>query len=328
MSAFVRRVFFLVGMCCGAFVLWFVPWVFVLPLGGLIYFPYEPSGQERFVRVTGPWASSLSGEVWTPFERIPAGCRSALIASEDTQFLHHNGIDWKSLSVQLEHVQKKGPNKARGASTITQQIVKNAFLSRSRSLTRKAREAVGALLLNALVSKEQQLTWYFNIVEWGPRIYGIHNAAKHYFHKNPRDLGAGECARLVALLPSPVRWSRYVLGTQQSSFWDKRISVIKKRVDVMRLTWADAPSVPSKGSVAQSSGQAGGRSSQGKAPPAGALAPVPPSPSPVPENTAVHGGLDEGLPDLPPPPFGDILELDDDFDASSSEKSTEKVREF
>lgn len=123
----------------------------------------------------------------------------------------------------------------RGGSTVTQQLVKNAFLSRDKSYLRKLREVAGALLADATLSKEDQLAWYFNIVEFGPRVYGIGPAAQFYFKKEAPDLSARECAELVAVLPSPNKWNASLLKKRHTVFFSRRVGTITARMAGVRL---------------------------------------------------------------------------------------------
>lgn len=210
---------------------WFVPWVLTLHLGTLVYFPYLPKSESRFVRVTGPWSGPYAKN-WVKSEAIPKQCKLALVAAEDTKFFDHSGIDFESLEQSYKYNASKN-KKSRGGSTITQQIVKNAFLSREKTYLRKAREFVGAILLDAFSSKDMQLTWYFNIVEFGPKVYGIGDAAKFYFKKEPKKLSTNECASLVAILPSPNRWNVSLLKGAPSGFLASRVQIIKARMKIL-----------------------------------------------------------------------------------------------
>lgn len=187
---------------CVLFTLWFVPWVWILYFGVVVYFPYEPDGSKRFVRVSGPLVAWLDEDRWVSAPSIPSACKRAVVISEDMRFHEHYGIDVASIELALKKNKRVG-KKRFGASTITQQLVKNVFLSRNRSYLRKTREVVGAIILDAIMSKELQLAWYFNVVEFGPRIYGLSEASRYYFKKKPSQLSTKECAQLVALLPSP-----------------------------------------------------------------------------------------------------------------------------
>ena len=144
----------------------------------------------------------------------------------------------ESLLQSQKNMRKKNKS-VKGGSTITQQLVKNAFLSRSRSYLRKARELTGALLLDATMSKDSQLTWYFNIVEFGPSVYGISAASHFYFKKNPADLSALQCAELVGILPSPIKWGKSLVNGRPSAFLTKRSQILLKRARLIERDQAD-----------------------------------------------------------------------------------------
>lgn len=215
---------------------WFLPWVPVLHLGILAYFPYEKDGKERFLRVTGPVAGLVSDR-WVSRDSFPKACATALVASEDTRFYEHAGVDFDSMRESYKH-NKRRKKIRRGGSTITQQLVKNAFLSRDRSYVRKAREVAGALMLDAIMSKDSQIAWYFNIVEFGPGIYGIQSASQYYFKKNARDLTASQCIALVSVLPSPSKWGSSLAKKAFSPFLQSRYRTILSRMTLMGLTSA------------------------------------------------------------------------------------------
>ena len=227
----ISLIFTLVGIMVTTATAWFVPWVFTFHLGVLVYFPYHPDGVQRFTRVTGPFAGSYKKN-WIAGKDIPKACKLALVAAEDTKFFIHRGIDLESLEKSYEYNQRKKKAK-RGGSTITQQLVKNAFLSRDRSYLRKAREIVGAVLLDAISSKDMQLNWYFNIVEFGPNIYGLKDAAQFYFRKTPSALSQRECASLVAILPSPNKWNKSIKSGSPSGFLTARVRTILARMKVI-----------------------------------------------------------------------------------------------
>lgn len=212
---------------------WFIPWVLALHTGILIYFPYKPDGKSRYIRFTGPVAG-LFGASWTSGSKIPQTCKDALVAAEDNLFYEHWGFEHDTI---LENYQKlqSGKRVFIGGSTITQQLVKNAFLSRARSILRKAREAAGSLLLTIIMPKTWQLTWYFNVVEFGSRIYGIGAAARHYFKTTPEKLNPRQCTVLVSILPSPVRYEKYLSASTLSDRLRKRYFRIAHRAYIMGL---------------------------------------------------------------------------------------------
>jgi monofunctional glycosyltransferase len=203
--------------CClfiGFFLMWFFPWIF-----------------NRFTRATGPLIRAWSNE-WVPSDHIPKACKLALVASEDTKFYMHHGIDFESLE-QSYATNKRRKKIARGGSTITQQLVKNAFLNREKSYLRKARELAGAVLLDATLSKDNQLTWYFNLVEFGPRLYGIQAAARHYFDKEVVKLSKDECVSLVAVLPAPNKWNKSLERGHPTGFFASRTNTISLRMAIL-----------------------------------------------------------------------------------------------
>lgn len=143
---------------------------------------------------------------WVRLGEVPAYTVAAVLLSEDASFWSHNGFDpletWNAFKTNLA----KGKF-ARGGSTISQQVVKNVYLSGEKSLERKVRELVLALRMERQVSKRKILEVYLNIAEFGEGIYGINAASRHYFHKSPGALSPKESAFLAVLLPSPKKYS-------------------------------------------------------------------------------------------------------------------------
>lgn len=155
---------------------------------------------------------------WTPFRDISESAALAVIAAEDQRFPEHNGIDIDAIQKALEEAD--GGSGARGASTITQQLVKNLYLWPGRSLLRKAVEAGLSLLFEVCLPKQRILELYLNVVEFGPGIYGVGAASRIYFAKPPSRLNTDEAALLAAVLPNPTELkvaapSAYVRGRQQ-----------------------------------------------------------------------------------------------------------------
>lgn len=152
---------------------------------------------------------------WVNLEAISPQAAIAVIASEDQQFPYHFGFDFKSIREAVRAHERGG--KLRGASTITQQVAKNLFLWSGRSFVRKGLEASLTLMLETTLPKERILELYLNIVEFGPGIYGVEAAARHFFHKHASDLTREESALLAVVLPNPRQLrvdapSRYVLS--------------------------------------------------------------------------------------------------------------------
>src|SRR5690606_35698153 len=111
----------------------------------------------------------------------------AIVVAEDARFYQHAGLDFAEIWASLKTNIRKG-RYARGGSTITQQVVKVAFLSSRKNLIRKAREAVGAMLLELLFTKQEILEWYINLVQFGDGVYGIKEGCWHYFKTKPEQL--------------------------------------------------------------------------------------------------------------------------------------------
>lgn len=141
---------------------------------------------------------------WVPLERISPNLIRAVIASEDNEFCHHYGFDFKELQDAWQEGQRGG--RLRGASTITQQTAKNAFLWPGRSYVRKGIEAYFAVLMETFWPKRRIMEVYLNVIEWGPGIFGAEAAARHWFGKTAARLSPMEAARLAAILPNPNRY--------------------------------------------------------------------------------------------------------------------------
>jgi hypothetical protein len=139
---------------------------------------------------------------YVPLREVPPIFVRALLLSEDAGFRGHPGIDVAEIPVAYATNLARG-TAARGGSTLTQQLVKNLFLSRQKTYGRKLQEAVLALLTDACVPKDRQLEIYLNIIEWGPGVFGLRSAARHYFGKAPKDLTLRESAFLICVIPGP-----------------------------------------------------------------------------------------------------------------------------
>ena len=137
-----------------------------------------------------------------PLSRISPALARAAVAAEDARFYEHAGVDWVSVR---DAIQKDwdGRNLRHGASTITQQLAKNLYLSPRRTFSRKLREWAIARKLEAALSKRRILELYLNVVEFGPRTFGAEAAARRYFGKPAARLSDLEAATLAAVIPSP-----------------------------------------------------------------------------------------------------------------------------
>jgi monofunctional biosynthetic peptidoglycan transglycosylase len=145
---------------------------------------------------------------WTPYRAIPAALKKAVVASEDANFYSHDGVDYEAIREAIKADWRKGKF-VHGGSTITQQLAKNLFLTREKTLIRKVKEIVLARRLDDALSKSRILELYLNVVELGPMVYGVGHAAHYYFGTHPSELTVRECAFLAAMLPGPKVFNPY-----------------------------------------------------------------------------------------------------------------------
>jgi monofunctional glycosyltransferase len=143
---------------------------------------------------------------WVPYDAISSQLKRAVLVAEDSAFFEHEGIDFEELRKTMEINLEKG-NFARGASTITQQLAKNLYLSPSRNPVRKFRELLITRLLEGALTKRRILELYLNSVEWGDGVYGAEAAARTYFHVPASALNAEQSALLAGSLINPRRYS-------------------------------------------------------------------------------------------------------------------------
>lgn len=196
-----------------------------------------------------PWRQS-----WVNYSDMSTGIKQAVIASEDGDFVNHDGVEWDAIesawnknakaeeraaqrSKRLQSKRKNGVNtvnatktdkpvKIIGGSTITQQLAKNLFLSGERNFVRKGQEFVITQFLELTLSKRKILAIYLNNVEWGEGVFGVEAAAQHYFRKPAKQLSSYESARLAVMLPRP----KYFENQSGSSYLAGRASSIVARM--------------------------------------------------------------------------------------------------
>lgn len=257
---------------------------FVARIGLMVFFNPNSTAFER----SSMWQQTQKNEwhwaqQWVSYAHISMHLKKAVIASEDSGFLQHQGVDWQAItdarkrnaaaqaqaqkthSQQLQQQQKRqekahrraeqlrqqgkpvpaalqklaqGANQPQpvraklvGASTITQQLAKNLFLSGERTFFRKAQEFLLTQYLEYLLSKRRILEIYLNHVEWGLGIYGAEAAAQHYFGRSAAKLSALQAAKLAVMLPRP----KYYQYNQQSSYLNKRARTIAKRMLIVQI---------------------------------------------------------------------------------------------
>lgn len=151
---------------------------------------------------THPYLVGPKSPHWVPLETIPDTLKWAVIAAEDASFYQHSGIDVQALKDALIYDLKR-KRLARGASTITQQLAKNLYLSRDKSILRKLRELVIAIRMERALTKGRILELYLNAVEFGPLVYGVGHGARYHFGWSVSLLTPAESAFLAAILPGP-----------------------------------------------------------------------------------------------------------------------------
>ena len=142
---------------------------------------------------------------WRPLGQMSPALPRAAIAAEDARFCDHHGFDFEAMQKALKHNEAR-PERIRGGSTISQQTAKNVFLWPERSWVRKGLEAYFTVLIEVGWGKRRIMEVYLNTVEMGPGVYGVEAASQRYFHASAQALTTQQAARLIAILPSPLKW--------------------------------------------------------------------------------------------------------------------------
>jgi monofunctional biosynthetic peptidoglycan transglycosylase len=140
---------------------------------------------------------------FVPLSQISPELQHAVIAAEDANFYQHHGFDWYQIEIAAQD--DMDGERTRGASTITQQLVKNLFFGTGRSFLRKGAEATLVPVAELVLGKRRILEIYLNVVEWGPGIYGAEAASRYHYETAARNIGRQQAARLAAILPAPLR---------------------------------------------------------------------------------------------------------------------------
>ncbi len=163
---------------------------------------------------------------WTPYAAISADLKRAVLVAEDINFFAHRGFDFGEVQNALTDA-VRDLQTPRGASTITQQLAKNLWLSPSRNPWRKVKEAILTWQLERALTKRRILELYLNVAEFGPGVYGAGAASQRYFHRPAADLGPAEAAALAAGLPMPSVWHP---GVDRPGY-RRRIAAILRQMD-------------------------------------------------------------------------------------------------
>ena len=162
---------------------------------------------------------------WVPRSAISRDLQQAVVVSEDIGFFSHDGFDFAEIKIVVEETLSEG-KRLRGASTLTQQLAKNLWLSPSRNPLRKLKEVVLTRQLEASLSKQRILEIYLNVVEMGDGVYGAEAAARHYWGISATSLSPRQAAELAALLPSPRRWG----PGSDSRAYRQRVEIVLERM--------------------------------------------------------------------------------------------------
>jgi monofunctional glycosyltransferase len=169
---------------------------------------------------------------WTPYAAISPAIKRAVLVAEDVNFFSHHGFALDEMQTALEEA-LRDRELPRGASTITQQLAKNLWLSRSRKPLRKAKEALLTWQLERALPKRRILELYLNVVELGPGVYGVGAASQRYFGKPAADLDEREAAQLAAILPNPSGWRP---GSSNGAY-QRRVAAIERRMGRAAFLW-------------------------------------------------------------------------------------------
>jgi len=167
---------------------------------------------------------------WVPYGQISVNLKRAVIAAEDQRFLDHEGFDVEAIEKAYERNARRG-RISRGASTISQQLAKNLFLSPRRTYWRKVEEAVITMMVEHLLSKRRILELYLNVIEWGDGIYGAEAAAEHYFGEAAANLEPEDAAHLAVMIPSP----RFYARNPSTPYLEERAEIILGQMDYVRV---------------------------------------------------------------------------------------------
>jgi monofunctional biosynthetic peptidoglycan transglycosylase len=192
--SFIRR------LLIGLLLLWLVAGLMLVSLRWID----PPTTAVRLQRRLQAWTQHVSYREqykFIPLNQISTDLQHAVVAAEDAHFYQHHGFDWQQIQIAAED-DLEG-ERTRGASTITQQLVKNLFFGTGRSILRKGAEATLVFPAEFLLGKRRILEIYLNVIEWGPGVYGAEAACRYHYQTAARSIGREQAARLAAILPAP-----------------------------------------------------------------------------------------------------------------------------
>jgi len=228
----IRRLIFITGifvwLCIAGLALYAYQILEIVPEKENLSFN-EIQSLAQSIHLTNSINSKQNNQVhWTDLKDVHRDLLYSIVLSEDANFFSHNGIDYDALMAALvENIKSK--EWRFGASTISQQTAKNLYLNSNKTLSRKLQELLITSRLEDVLSKNQILELYLNLIEFGPELYGIGNACLYYFNKAPAEINAAEGAYLALLMPSP---RKYHYTLYQNGNWSP--ALMKKHQRILR----------------------------------------------------------------------------------------------
>ena len=199
--------------------------VFFVVLFKFVPVPFTPLMAIRAIENTADNKEVYLNHDLVPLEEISVNLQKAVIASEDGNFLRHNGFDFKALANAYESNQKG--KKLKGGSTISQQTAKNVFLWQGRSYLRKGLEAYFTVLIELIWGKERIMEVYLNSIEMGNGVYGAQAASEYWYRKDAKDLTKYEAAGIAAILPNPRKFKAANSSAYTNGRKDKIVRIMR-----------------------------------------------------------------------------------------------------
>ena len=193
--------------------------------------PMTPLMVVRIVESKFDDSETIFSHDWEPLENISPNLQKAVIASEDANFLNHNGFDFNAIQKAFKNNEKG--KRIKGGSTISQQTAKNVFLWQGRSYLRKGLEAYFTVLIEFVWGKERIMEVYLNSIEMGNGVYGAQEAARHWYSTTASNLTVKEAAGIAAILPNPRKFK----ASNSSSYINNRKNKISREIRHVKLDY-------------------------------------------------------------------------------------------
>ncbi len=214
------------------FFLWFLGIsVFLVLIFKFVPVPFTPLMAIRAIEHKMEGKPMICSHRWVPLEEISPNLQKAVIASEDANFLTHNGFDFKAIQKAMEDNDKG--KRLKGGSTISQQTAKNIFLWQGRSYLRKGLEAYFTILIELIWGKERIMEVYLNSIEMGNGVYGAQEASRVWYGKDAKNLNPNEAAGIAAILPNPRKFK----ATNSSSYINRKKERIVQHMRYVKLEY-------------------------------------------------------------------------------------------